>query len=160
FIGGAALSGRMDRGRLAAWALCLASTVPLRVLSRWLEGVLAIGVGGLLKQRLLAGAMAIDAEIARRKGIGELLGEVLEAEAIDRLGVSGGLEIVLAALELGLALVVLSWGASAVVEMIVLVGWAAATVMFMVSNVHQRSNWTRLRLSLTQQSVEQMSAHR
>ena len=40
-----------------------------------MEGVIAIGVGGLLKQRLLAGAMAIDSDIVRRRGLGELLGE-------------------------------------------------------------------------------------
>jgi ATP-binding cassette subfamily B protein len=54
----------------------------------------------LLKQRLLAGAVTIDADLMRRKGAGQLLGEVLEAEAIERLGTSGGFEIVLAVLEL------------------------------------------------------------
>src|SRR4051794_3266195 len=96
FIGSGALSGRLDAGWLAAWALCLGSTVPLRLGARWLEGVIAIGIGGLVKERLLAGAMLIDADIMRRKGAGELLGEVLESEAMERLGASGGLETALA----------------------------------------------------------------
>src|SRR5208337_3923420 len=50
--------------------LLLASTVPLRATSRWLEGAVAIGCGGLLKQRLLAGAMTIDPEHMRRTGAG------------------------------------------------------------------------------------------
>ena len=66
FAGTGALSGRLDRGWLAAWALCLATTVPLRVGARWLEGVVAVGFGGLLKQRLLAGAMTRSEE--RRVG--------------------------------------------------------------------------------------------
>lgn len=95
FLGYGALSGRLDAGWLTAWALCLASTVPLRVAARWLEGVIAVGFGGLLKQRLLAGATRIEVDLMRRKGAGELLGEVLETEAIERLGTNGGLETLL-----------------------------------------------------------------
>jgi ATP-binding cassette subfamily B protein len=71
FLGSGALSGRMDYAWLAAWALCLASTVPLRAASRWLEGVVAVGFGGLLKQRLMVGAMTMDADLMRRKGAGQ-----------------------------------------------------------------------------------------
>jgi ATP-binding cassette subfamily B protein len=160
FIGASALSGRTDRGRLVGWALCLASTVPLAVTSRWLEGVLAIGVGGLLKQRLLAGAMAFDVDLTRQKGVGKLLSEVFEAEAIERLGVSGGLEMILAGLELGLAVLVLTWGAAGVLEIAVLVAWGTATVILMALNIRLRQAWTDHRLALTQQTVEQMTAYR
>jgi len=77
FLGSGSLSGRLDYAWLTAWALCLASTVPLRAASRWLEGVVAVGFGGLLKQRLMVGAMTMDADLMRRKGAGELLSEVL-----------------------------------------------------------------------------------
>ncbi len=160
FLGSGALSGRLDGGWLAAWALCLASTVPLRVATRWQEGVVAIGFGGLLKQRLLAGAMKMDADRMRRKGAGELLSEVLEAEAIDRLAASGGLQTVLAALELLLVPFVLAWGAAARIEILLLAGWAGLSLILTAHNLRRRFAWTKLRLRLTHQLVEKMSAHR
>src|SRR5947208_15928153 len=71
-VGSGALSGRVDKGWLAAWALCLATVVLLRTAARSSEVALSIGIGGLMKERLLAGAMAFDADALRRKGIGEL----------------------------------------------------------------------------------------
>src|SRR5580698_6115919 len=50
-LGSGALQGRIDGGWIAAWALCLVCVVVLRVATRWLEGVLSIGIGRLLKQR-------------------------------------------------------------------------------------------------------------
>src|ERR1041385_6508593 len=160
FAGFGALSGRLDAGWLAAWALCLASAVPLRVAARWLEGTIAVGCGGLLKQRLLAGAMTIDADVMRRGGAGELLGEVLEAEAIERLGTSGGLETLLAALELLLVPFLLAWGAAAGLEVALLAAWSALCLLLIVTNTRRRHAWTKLRLRLTHQLVEKMTAHR
>jgi ATP-binding cassette subfamily B protein len=160
FLGSGALSGRLDYGWLAAWALCLASTVPLRATSRWLEGAVAIGCGGLLKQRLMAGAMTIDADIMRRKGAGQLLSEVLESEAIEQLGASGGLQIVLAALELLLAPFVIAFGAAANTEIILLILWIVLCVLLISQNLRRRFSWTNTRLELTHQLVEKMSAHR
>lgn len=160
FIGSGALSGRLDHGWLGGWTLCLVSAVPLRAMTRWLEGVLAVGVGGLVKQRLLAGAMAIDADVMRRKGAGALLGEVLEAEQIERLGVTGGIEIVLAALQLFAALWVLTGGAAARLEFAVLVAWTTLALTLMTHNMRTRSGWTTLRFELTHRLVENMAAHR
>jgi ATP-binding cassette, subfamily B, bacterial len=50
-IGRAALSGHLDNGWLLAWALILLTLVPFRVLSTWLQGVLAINGGILLRFR-------------------------------------------------------------------------------------------------------------
>ncbi|MGO9087220.1 MAG: ATP-binding cassette domain-containing protein [Terriglobales bacterium] len=160
FLGSGALSGRLDYAWLAAWALCLASTVPLRATSRWLEGVVAVGFGGLLKQRLMVGAMTMDADLMRRKGAGELLSEVLESEAIEQLGASGGLQILLAALELLLAPFVIGFGAAARNEIMLLIFWIALCAFLISQNVRRRFSWTRKRLGLTHQLVEKMSAHR
>ncbi len=159
-IGSGALSGRLDSGWIAAWTLCLASTLPLRAAARWLEGVVAVGFGGLLKQRLLAGAMTIDADLMRRKGAGELLGEILETEAIENLGSSGGLEMALAALELLIVPFVLALGAAAGVQIVLLAACIALSLILMVRNLRRRSAWTRLRLDLTHGLVEKMTAHR
>ena len=160
FLGSGALSGRLDYAWLTAWALCLASTVPLRAASRWLEGVVAVGFGGLLKQRLMVGAMTMDADLMRRKGAGELLSEVLESEAIEQLGASGGLQIVLAALELLLAPFVIAFGAAAGAEITLLILWIGLCALLISQNLRRRSSWTRKRLGLTHQLVEKMSAHR
>jgi ATP-binding cassette, subfamily B, bacterial len=160
FLGSGALSGRLDYGWLAAWTLCLASTVPLRATSRWLEGAVAIGCGGLLKQRLLAGAMTIDPEHMRRTGAGRLLTEVLETEAIEQLGASGGLQITLATLELLLAPFVIAFGAAANAEIVLLVAWILLSVVLITQNTRRRFSWTKMRLGLTHQLVEKMSAHR
>jgi ATP-binding cassette subfamily B protein len=160
FLGSGALSGRLDYAWLAAWALCLASTVPLRAASRWLEGVVAVGFGGLLKQRLMVGAMTMDADLMRRKGAGELLSEVLESEAIEQLGASGGLQIVLAVLELLLAPCVIAFGAAAGAEITLLVLWIGVCALLISRNVRRRLSWTRKRLELTHQLVEKMGAHR
>jgi ATP-binding cassette, subfamily B, bacterial len=160
FLGSGALSGRLDYGWLVAWALCLVSTVPLRATSRWLEGAVAIGCGGLLKQRLMAGAMTIDADLMRRKGAGRLLSEVLESEAIEQLGASGGLQIVLAALELLLAPFVIGFGAAANAEIFLLIFWIVLSALLIFQNTRRRFSWTKMRLGLTHQLVEKMSAHR
>jgi len=160
FLGSGALSGRLDYAWLTAWALCLASTVPLRAASRWLEGVVAVGFGGLLKQRLMVGAMTMDADLMRRKGAGELLSEVLESETIEQLGASGGLQIVLAALELLLAPFVIAFGAAAAAEITLLILWIGVCALLISQNLRRRFSWTRKRLGLTHQLVEKMSAHR
>lgn len=159
-LGSGALSGRMNSGWLAAWALCLVSTVPLRGETRWLEGVVAVGSGGLLKQRLMAGAMALDSDVMRRKGLGNLLGEILESEAIEQLGASGGLEIALAALELLLAPFVIAFGTAAISEVCLLLVWIALTAFLILHNLNRRQSWTNMRFRLTHQLVESMSAHR
>ena len=47
--------------------------------------------GALLKQRLLAGAFRLEPEEIRREGAGQLLGRVIEAEAVESLALGGGL---------------------------------------------------------------------
>jgi ATP-binding cassette subfamily B protein len=159
-VGSGVLSGRTDIAWLGAWALCLATIVPLRALSKWLEGVLAIGLGGLLRQRLLAGAMAIDADVLRRKGVGETLSEVFEADALENLATSGGLQSILAAMELSIVPVVLAWGASTRSEISVLIAWVCLVIGSLAQNTRTRACWTKSRLGLTHRLVENMTAQR
>ena len=73
-LGRGALAGRVDEGWLAAWALLLGSMIPFRLWSTWWQGQIAIGAGGLLRQRLLAGALRLNAEEVRHEGAGCFLG--------------------------------------------------------------------------------------
>jgi ATP-binding cassette, subfamily B, bacterial len=159
-VGLGALSGRLDAAWLAAWALALGSTVPLQATSTWLQGVVALGFGGLLKQRLLAGAMAMDPDLVRRKGAGEILSEVLETEAIGDLGASGGIATLLALLELVIAPALFCWGAAGVPEAALMIGWVALSVVLIAHNARLRVEWTAQRLALTNRLVENMTAHR
>lgn len=66
-IGQGALSGRLDYGWLGAWALALASTVPLRAACTWLEGTVSIVFGGLVKRQLLQGALSLPPSRCARR---------------------------------------------------------------------------------------------
>jgi ATP-binding cassette subfamily B protein len=159
-VGLGALTGRLDPGWLAAWALALGSTVPLHAASTWLQGSVALGFGGLLKQRLLVGAMALDPDLIRRKGAGEILSEVLETEAIGDLGAIGGIATVLALLELLIAPMLFYWGAAFLPEAAILIVWIALTLGSIVHNARLRADWIVQRLTLTNRLVENMTAHR
>ena len=146
-VGLGALSGRLDAGWLAAWALALGSTVPLQAVSTWLQGVVALGFAGLVKQRLLVGAMAMDPDLIRRKGAGEILSETLETEAIGDLGANGGIATVLALLELLIAPALFHWGAAFASQAAILIVWIVLSVGLIVHNARLRADWTLHRLT-------------
>ena len=89
-IGRAVLEGHLASGWLWGWALILLCAVPLLMLSIWLQGRLAVGIGALLRRRLLAGALELSPAMISRDGIGGLLGRTIEAESLERLALSGG----------------------------------------------------------------------
>jgi len=159
-IGAGALSGRLDPGWLAAWALCIITMIPLRSAARWLEGVVAVGVGGLLRERLLAGALGIDADFIRRKGTGELLGDALEVEQIERLAAAGGIGAALAAVELAAAVIALAYGVAPAAQIVLLLAFAAGTTILLLQNTQRRLRYTDQRFDLTHRLVENMIAHR
>jgi len=159
-IGGAVLSGHLDHGWLIAWALILLTLVPFRVLSTWLQGVLAINGGILFKQRLLFGALRLKPEEIRHKGVGQFLGEVMESEAVESLALSVGFQGLTAAIELIAAAFVLSQGVARGLELILLPVWVALTVLMGARYFRQRQRWTESRLSMTNDLTERMIGHR
>jgi len=128
-IGRAALSGHLDHAWLIAWALILLTLVPFRVLSTWLQGVLAINGGIIFKQRLLFGALRLKPEEIRHKGVGQFLGEVMESEAVESLALSVGFQGLTAAIELIAAAFVLTQGVARGLELILLPAWLALTLL-------------------------------
>src|SRR5437773_921429 len=137
-IGRAALAGHLDNGWLLAWALILLTLVPFRVLSTWLQGVLAINGGILFKQRLLFGALRLKPEEIRHKGVGQFLGEVMESEAVESLALSVGFQGLTAAIELIAAEVALTQGGGGEVELSGLPGWVALTLLMGARYFRQR----------------------
>lgn len=159
-VGRLAFGGRFDRGWLLAWALLLLTIIPFRLLSTWLAGLLAIGGGGILKQRLLYGALRLEPEEIRREGVGQLLGRVIEGEAVESLALSGGFLGVVAAVELVAGVIVLSLGASSALHPLLLLGWATLTVLLGWRYARQRRCWTHFRLGMTHSLVENMIGYR
>ncbi len=159
-VGRGALDGRVDKGWMLAWILLLATIVPFRLLTTWSQNVLAIGCGGLLRQRLLAGALRLDAAEIRGEGAGRLLARTFEAETVEQLALSGGLTSVLAVIEAVFALYVLSQGAGGF-EHAALFALFLGAVAWMARRLHEkRKRWTVLRLSMTHDLVERMTGHR
>ena len=159
-IGQSALNGRLDRGWLAAWALLLMTMLPFRVLTTWSQGVVGVGLGGLLKQRLLAGALQLEPEQIRRQGAGQLLGRAMEADTVESLALSGGLASVIAAFELLLSSAVLALGAGGPAHALLLWGWVAAAGCVAWQYTRRRARWTERRLEMTHDLVERMTGHR
>ncbi|HET7545309.1 MAG TPA: ATP-binding cassette domain-containing protein [Polyangiaceae bacterium] len=159
-VGRAALSGRLDRGWFLPFSLALLSTIPLRFVTRWLEGVVAVGLGGWLKENLFHAALSTDTELLRERGSGRILAEALETEAIAILGASGGLQIVLALLELVTLELVLLGGASGPLESGLSILALLTFILLAAKHLAERSRWTQARLGQTHELLENMAAHR
>jgi len=159
-IGRGALEGRLDRGWLIAWALLLVSLTPLEALTTWFQGLFSIGLGGLLKQRLLYGALRLEPEEIRHQGAGQLMGRVIESEAVESLALSAGFIGLMALFELVVALAILTIGAKGRVAALLLLGWIAISLALGRRYWRRRASWTEARLKITHDMVERMVGHR
>jgi ATP-binding cassette subfamily B protein len=159
-IGRGALSGQLDAGWLLGWGLMVVTMVPFRVLATWLKGRFVIDAGSLIKRRLMSGLLRFDPEQVRSEGAGQLLGRVLEADALQRFALGGGYLAVLAVIEIVLSLLVLSAGAGGVWHALLLVLWAGLTTALVIRFYFARDQWVGARLDLTHDLVERMVGHR
>jgi ATP-binding cassette subfamily B protein len=159
-IGRAALGGRADGGLMAAWVLLVVTTIPLRLVETWSSGLFAVGAGGLIKQRLLQGALKLEPEEIRHEGVGHLLGRVFEGDAVELLALSGGLLGLVAGIELAFGAWVLWEGAGGWLHVVLLLVWVALVVALGWVYYRRRLAWTESRLKLTHNLVEVMVGHR
>ena len=159
-IGRALLGGYTTAGWLWGWALILLSSVPLLMLATWCQGKLAVGVGALLRRRLLAGALELPPATLNRDGVGRLLGRTIEADNLERLAMGGGLQSVLALLEIVLAVPVLAAGAGGGYHVGLLVVWLGLTAVVGLGFARARQRWTDQRLALTGVTIEHIVGHR
>jgi ATP-binding cassette subfamily B protein len=158
-IGRTVLGGTFSAGWLAAWGLLLASSQAARIGVTWSSGRIAIDAGALLAQRLLAGALRCDTDVIKRDGVGVALGRVLESNAVQSLAVSGGLQAMLAVVELVLAGVVLWFGAGGWLHAVLLVAVLGFAVLATRGYLAARRAWTEQRLELTHALAEAMVGH-
>jgi ATP-binding cassette subfamily B protein len=159
-IGDGTLHGRVDRGWLIAWILLVLSLVPLHWLGGWLDARFALDAGRILKARLLAGALRSDVETVRRQGAGELLGRVLESQALESLALNGGFGVLVAVLELLFAGSILLAGAGGAMQVMLLAGWVGLSLAMSLRYFRRLRAWTLERLRMTQDLVERMVGHR
>ncbi|MBB6125032.1 ATP-binding cassette domain-containing protein [Sphingobium subterraneum] len=159
-IGGSTLSGRLDWGWLLAWLLLLFSMLPLRLLAGWNEATFAMDTGRMIKSRLLSGALRLPADAVKRSGVGQLIGQVMESQALEGLALGGGFAILVGAIELGFAAWVLNEGAAPGAHLLLLGILVVLTAVF-GWRFHQRIiAWTTQRLGMTHYLIEAMVGHR
>lgn len=159
-IGANVLNGGKDRSWLVLWALLLLTLVPLRVLITWLQGRIAIGAGARLKQRLFFGALRLEPDSIRHQGAGQLLGRVIETEAVEALALSGGFLGLVALIELAVSVFILGAGAGGALQSVLLLAWLAVAALIARQYYSRNRTWTDLRLAMTHDLVESMVGHR
>jgi ATP-binding cassette, subfamily B, bacterial len=132
----------------------------LHALTTWLQGSVALTAGGLLKERLLAGALRLEPDEVRREGVGQLLGRVIESEALESLALNGGFLALMATVELVIGAVVLTFGAGGASHAILLLLWATFSGALAWRYFRKSRDWTIGRLWMTHELVERMVGHR
>lgn len=153
-MGRLSFDGHFDLGWRLGWALLLLTLVPFRLLTTWKQGQLVIGFGGLLKRRLLHGAMKLGPEEMRHSGIGQYMSQTLEAETVESLALSGGVEGALSLIELVIAGAILGSLAPVLILWLALAGFVGWRFF------RKYHKWTGARLAITEHLVEAMVGQR
>lgn len=159
-IGAAVLDGHLDFGWLSAWSLLVLSLLPLHSLGSWLDATFALDIGRIMKKRLLAGVLRMDLDHIKQQGVGQLLSQVMEAQALEALALNGGFAVVVALIELGFAAVILAHGANAWLQLGLLGVWLLVTLGLSARYFYRLQDWTRERVNMTHALIERMLGHR
>jgi ATP-binding cassette subfamily B protein len=159
-LGLGVLRGRLEPAWLLAWALLLVTFIPFRSLELWSAGVLMARAGRLFKRRLMMGALRTAPEETRHQGAGQLLGRIINAEALEFLALTGAHLGAITLSEILLALPVLIAGAGGWPHALLLLAWVAFALWLSRGYFVQRRAWTAARLEMTHDLVEQMVGHR
>ncbi len=138
----------------------IALVVGTRLLASWTAGRLAIDVGRVLRVRLLDGVFGLDTESLRAQGIGQLLGRVVDTEALESLALGGGLTAAAGLFELATGGVVLTLGAAAGTQLALVAAWAPVVVWLARRVRRALERFTALRLAMTHDLVERMVGQR
>lgn len=146
----------------ATWkvAAIIAALVGVRLVASWAAGRLAIDTGRVLRERLLHGLLALDTESTRAEGIGQLLGRVVETEALESLALGGGLTAAAGVFELGTGAVILALGIAAGWQLPLLAAWLAIAALLAAGVERRLARWTGARIALTHDLVERMVGQR
>jgi ATP-binding cassette subfamily B protein len=144
----------------ATFAVLAAGLVGARLLASWAAGRVAIDGGEVLRERMMHGLLALDSESIRTAGIGQLLGRVVETEALESLALGGGLTAAAGLFELVAGVVALAAGVAAPAQLGLLGGWSIAVVVLAAAVHRALRRWSARRLALTHELVERMAGQR
>jgi ATP-binding cassette subfamily B protein len=158
-VGRAALEGRFDAGTLFAWTVLLLMLVPLGLVAAWSQGVFAIGAAGLLKLRLLHGALRLEPDATRHQGVGQNLARVMESESIESLMLAAGFAALATGVDLLLTAAIFV-AASLFVHLVLFLVTLLITSALAWWYFKRLQEWTAARLNMTQDLVERMVGHR
>jgi len=159
-IGLGVFQGHFDLGWLAAWGLVLFSTIPFQVMSIQAQNELSIGAGSLFKQRLLYGVLRLDPQEIRHQGAGQFLGRVMESAAVEMLTISGGFIALMAIVQWGAALWVLSHGVGGWIHVGLGFAWLIIFIFTAWLFVRRNLAWAGTYRDMTNDLVERMVGHR
>jgi ATP-binding cassette, subfamily B, bacterial len=96
----------------------------------------------------------------RHQGVGQLLGAVIEAEAVEALALNGGVLGLVAGIELSMAVALFGLVPGGGPLLLLLLAWGGLTALVGWRALRQRQHWTGARLGLTHDLVERMVGHR
>jgi ATP-binding cassette subfamily B protein len=159
-IGRSVFVGALDSGWWWAWALLLFTGIPFQLLITRAQGQFATGLSGIFKTRLLHGTLKLQPEEIRHQGLGQFLGRVMEADAVELLAVSGGLTALVSVIELAIAAAVLTIGMGGWVHALLLVAWVLLTALLGWHYWGTNRAWVSTYRTMTNDLVERMVGHR
>jgi ATP-binding cassette subfamily B protein len=142
-IGRGVFQGHFDRGWLLAWGILLFATIPVQLIVNDAQSELSMRSGAVFKQRLLSGTLRLEPEEIRHQGMGQFLGRVMESEAVEMLGLSGGFLALLSFIELFWAILILANGAGGSLPRII-VGWILIVLAILWRYFQIKKNGLRL----------------
>ena len=159
-LGRGLFAGQTEEGWLLAFGLVLASALPFQWLAGAAAGELSLRAGALLRSRLLRGALRQDPEEVRHQGVGQLLGRVVESEAVEHMALAGGFLTLAAGLELAFAAAVLAAGAGGWFHVLALGLALVPAGRLALRYGRARGTWTDDRLALSADWIESLAGHR
>jgi ATP-binding cassette subfamily B protein len=109
---------------------------------------------------LMNGLLALDTESIRAEGIGQLLGRVVETEALESLALGGGLMAAAGAFELIAGAVVVALGVAAGAQLVLLAVWISIAALLAAGVQRVLARWSAGRIALTHDLVERMVGQR
>ena len=159
-IGRQALDDAFSGDLLVVWSFVVLTALLLQGMVTLVKYQVAVEVGGLFKRRLLQGALQLDPDDARRQGVGQFIGRVMESDAMEALALSGGFTALFALIELAMAGAILALGAGEWRHVGLLLLWLGATAVAAWRYGRRGRQWIDVYRAMTNDLVEQMTGHR
>ena len=142
------------------WILALASTAVLQGVEVALQEDVALRLGAAIKRALFSHSLRTRSDAVAETGLGAMISRMLEANTFDKLATNGALAVVLASVELIVAIFLLWHAAQVSLLMMALMGFLAVLAYQGVLFIRRLEVWHDLHLAVTAIHTEEMIGHR